>query len=190
MMPKRAFTLIELLIVVAIIAILAAIAVPNFLTAQIRAKIARVESDFHTFFLAVESYRIDNNLGKLTDLEAALHFHTANQHSRLTTPVAYMSHQLVDPFARYPEPVYDCGSGVTNWANYMFGLYHFEPLGNSIYGWPPAGTQLAVKMMRAGRQYMTLSIAPDRRLDAACGIYYDISNGIMSYGDLMAWGPM
>ncbi len=37
---------------------------------------------------------------------------------------------------------------------------------------------------------MTLSIAPDRRLDAACGIYYDISNGIMSYGDLMAWGPM
>ena len=38
---EKAFTLIELLIVVAIIAILAAIAVPNLLEAQVRAKVAR-----------------------------------------------------------------------------------------------------------------------------------------------------
>jgi prepilin-type N-terminal cleavage/methylation domain-containing protein len=57
----RAFTLIELLIVVAIIAILAAIAVPNFLEAQTRAKVARVTADMRTMLTAVEMYRVDSN---------------------------------------------------------------------------------------------------------------------------------
>lgn len=58
---KKAFTLIELLIVVAIIAILAAIAVPNFLEAQVRSKVSRVKSDQRSFATALESYYIDNN---------------------------------------------------------------------------------------------------------------------------------
>ncbi|MGC9329245.1 MAG: type IV pilin protein, partial [Candidatus Hinthialibacter sp.] len=42
---EGSFTLIELLIAVAILGILAAIAAPHFLQAQIRAKISRAQAD-------------------------------------------------------------------------------------------------------------------------------------------------
>lgn len=58
---SRAFTLIELLIVVAIIAILAAIAVPNFIEAQARAKVSRALSDLRSTRTAIESYAVDHN---------------------------------------------------------------------------------------------------------------------------------
>jgi len=58
---RRAFTLIELLIVVAIIAILAAIAVPNFLEAQVRAKVSRVKNDARAVATAMDTYYVDNN---------------------------------------------------------------------------------------------------------------------------------
>ena len=100
---KRAFTLIELLIVVAIIAILAAIAVPNFLEAQVRAKVARVKSDIRSVTTGLESYCVDHGkypLGKNASFALGLSGEDAHLfgYTRLTTPIAYITTIPVDPF--------------------------------------------------------------------------------------------
>jgi len=58
---RRGFTLIELMVVIAIIIILAAIAIPNYLSMTKRAKRSRVASDFAALATALETYRTDWN---------------------------------------------------------------------------------------------------------------------------------
>lgn len=53
------FTLIELMVVIVIIGILVAIALPNFIGAQDRAKVASVKANMHTFQTALETYAVD-----------------------------------------------------------------------------------------------------------------------------------
>jgi prepilin-type N-terminal cleavage/methylation domain-containing protein len=54
------FTLIELMIVVVVIAILAAIAIPNLVAMQYRAKEASVKANMHSVQLAAEDYYVRN----------------------------------------------------------------------------------------------------------------------------------
>jgi prepilin-type N-terminal cleavage/methylation domain-containing protein len=77
---RKGFTLIELMVVIAIIIILAAIAIPNYLKMTERAKKSRVAADFGALALALESYKTDwgtypvmtsTKFGRATDTSAA-----------------------------------------------------------------------------------------------------------------------
>ncbi|MEI9893527.1 MAG: type II secretion system protein [Chthoniobacter sp.] len=56
-----AFTLVEIMIVVAIIALLASIAVPNFLRARKRSQATRILEDLRIIDSAIDQYAIENN---------------------------------------------------------------------------------------------------------------------------------
>lgn len=88
-MRQGGFTLIELL--VAVIAILAAIALPNSLEAQLRAKIARVRSDFRAAAAGLEAYAVDFNQYPPIQHWSYLIATLEMPGSSITTPVAYLT---------------------------------------------------------------------------------------------------
>ncbi|MEO6739593.1 MAG: prepilin-type N-terminal cleavage/methylation domain-containing protein [Chthoniobacteraceae bacterium] len=65
---RRAFTLVEIMIVVAIIALLAAIAVPNFMRSRKRAQAAQVLEDLRLIDSAVDQYSLEYSKAKGTNV--------------------------------------------------------------------------------------------------------------------------
>lgn len=174
MRSKNAFTLIELLIVVAIIGILAAIAVPNFLNAQVRAKLARCESDMKSLETAIESYAIDGN-AYINSWKLYL----------LTTPVAYISAIPDDPFAPIlaTDNGYNAVLSAYGTPLKKFYIYH----GPDTFGNNP-------RMIKLGIKWVLTSLGPDHGwFDGPGGSAsyprYDQSNGLISRGNIERVGP-
>lgn len=185
MKTSTAFTLIELLIVVAIIGILAAIAVPNFINAQVRAKCATTQSDLRALSTALESYHIDNNMYPPTPNTAGNMRYA--RLAKLTSPVAYMTTVPLDPFRKGIDPA-NAGS-------------LFQPEDSAYPLWDPdyADTQRTgssvfdrIPEQKGNRKtYVLHGACPDTDYEAAQGVplhYYDASNGTVSSGDYYRFG--
>jgi len=185
---KRAFTLIELLIVVAIIAILAAIAVPNFLESQTRAKVSRVMADMRTIATAIEAYRVDYNRPIPDLFEWGVGVDIFSVFVPLTTPVSYMTSIPNDPFVPRREGV-------------PLEIWYATPKGfglpNIYHGGIPSDSGALFYGPRAQYQWVLVSWGPDMYLEAArLGpewdgdvLYYDATNGSKSQGDIYDYGP-
>ena len=179
---KPAFTLIELLIVVAIIGILAAIAVPNFLNAQMRAKVSRAYSDLRAIGQAWEMYQVDNNAYPFL---GDTRWGSGYIYPLITTPVAYMSTIPLDPFLSKrigDEAQHD------HW--YYYPSWNVREVVKAGWTWGYPGVHDAV---RRGSVMLSLTSGPDRHEDIASQqdgiIAYSTSNGLVSEGDIYRFTP-
>ncbi len=123
----RAVTLIEILVAVAIIAILAAIAIPNLQGAQVRSKVARTRNDFRVLAGALEAYRVDHGSYPLCNAWAVAGARPSLPGDppvleRLSTPTAYLTSALLpSPFhaSRFSGPnILGVGPVDTNYRNW------------------------------------------------------------------------
>ncbi len=153
---NTAFTLIELLLVVAIIGLLAAIAIPNFLSAQTRAKVSRVRSNLRSLGNAVEAYRVDNGAypPMWDPVNVPWQYHDDAFFVSLTTPIAFISDIPIDPF-RETEKIeifetrwYDVWESKTYRTYYIYNKIWPEGVAQNKDGseaWDPEGISNRIK---------------------------------------------
>ncbi len=193
----RAFTLIELLIVVAIIGILAAVAVPNYLNARVRAQISRAYGDLRGLGEAIDAYTIDHGVPPPQTHNALGDSENGYIRPDITTPVAYLSsHQLIDPFVKKRENEQESAAFYYTYHNLQFyqagdfpNYYHNHNLGRNQ-------NTFSASYCGYYGHWRACSYGPDRGYSDAtftgantghndsAVIPYATSNGLISYGNI------
>ena len=165
--PVIHFSILELLVVLAIIAILAAIAVPNFLEAQVRSKVSRVKTDMRSLATAIEAYYVDNN--QYPPQAELLH----------QGPVKYITSLFPDPNAEQKGSSFHYVAGEQ-------AAMKAARLGLAPPDWNQPG--------KAPKSFWLLyGLGPDGKDDSG-EIIYDPTNGTVSAGDIVrvsqsGWQP-
>lgn len=115
---KRAgFTLVEIMIVVAIIALLAAIAVPGFLRARKRSQASKIINDLRLIDAAVDQYAIENakSTGTTVEISDWTKYLKADTNLYATGQDLFGNDygtQTVDSIPKVPQAAYDALSDV------------------------------------------------------------------------------
>ena len=123
---RGGFTLVEIMIVVAIIALLAAIAVPGFLRARKRSQASRILNDLRMIDAAVDQYAIETNRSTgnavaVTDWTNYLKKGTSLYNTGNSLLGSAYGPQTVDTIPRVPTTDYNVLSDVANtgfWSPY------------------------------------------------------------------------
>lgn len=172
---QTAYTLIELLVVCAILGILLVLAIPNFLNAQIRAKISRVHADIKATENALWLFAADESARKANPSDNRTFFYPPWL-IELTTPIAYMS--------SLPNDVMKPGSLIDRFDRPI--APHFEYISDSTFRY---------KASPKHAFYLIASFGPDQDIDTGMrwpsgGNYWDFdpSNGVVSDGDILCFG--
>jgi prepilin-type N-terminal cleavage/methylation domain-containing protein len=203
--PLRAFTLIELLIVIGILSLLSGLAVPTYMESLTRARVSKSKSDLRMFALGVESYFIDNAKYPIPDdfngvpiLEDVYDIDPLDTRIpiSLTTPISYLGSLLDDPFKKdgpFERRLYYLRT--RDYFDGALGTGAFEDHVVDMVG--PAGL-LQI-------QYLILSRGPDQDREKPVGYtwpgisepdtapgeglaLYDPTNGTLSSGDIVYFG--